>query len=47
MSTHFCKVGTVRPNLNEGSNSTKLKSNSVDQKAVKVIQLGKLSKKIA
>ena len=47
MNTHFCKVGTVRPNLNEGSNSTKLKSDLVDQKAVKVIQLGKLSKKIA
>ena len=47
MSTHFCKVGTVRPNLNEGLNSTKLKPNSIEEKAVKVIQLGKLSKKIS
>jgi len=47
MNSHYCKVGTVRPNLNEGSNSTKLKPNSIQEKAVKVIPLGKLSKKIA
>ena len=47
MNTHFCKVGTVRPNLNKTLNSTELKPNSVEQKAVKVIKLGKLSKKIA
>ena len=47
MSTHFCKVGTVRPNLNIDSNSTELKSDTIEKKAVKVIHLGKLSKKTA
>ena len=47
MSTHFCKVGTVRPNLNKELNSTRLNSNRIEQKAVKVIHLGKLSKKTA
>ncbi len=47
MNSHYCKVGTVRPNSNKDSNSTKLKSNTIEKKAVKVIHLGKLSKKIA
>lgn len=45
MSTHFCKVGTVRPNLDNNFNSTKLEHNSVEQKTLKIINLGKLSKK--
>ncbi len=47
MNTHFCKVGTIRPNLNKGLNSPELENNSIEQKTVKTISLGKLSKKTA
>ena len=46
MKTHFCKVGTVRPNLNKVLNSKELEHDSVEEKIVKTIPLGKLSKKI-
>lgn len=47
MSTHFCKVGTVRPNLNKGLNSKEIELNSVEQKSNTILPLGKLSKKTA
>lgn len=45
MNTHFCKVGNIRPTLNKDLNSMELKNISVDQKTIKTISLGKLSKK--
>lgn len=47
MNTHFCKVGTIRPNLNKDLNSTELENNSIEQKIIKTIPSGKLSKKTA
>lgn len=47
MNSHYCKVGTVRPNLNKNLNSTELGRNSIEEKTTKVIALGKLSKKTA
>ncbi len=45
MSTHFCKVGTVRPNLNTILNSTEKKKNAVEQKIVKIVPRSKSTKK--
>lgn len=47
MNTHFCKVGTVLPNLNKGLNSKEIELNSVEQKSNTILPLGKLSKKTA
>ena len=35
MSTHFCKVGTVRPNLNKVEDSMAIEHNSIELKAEK------------
>ena len=47
MNTHYCKVGTVRPNLNKVSNLAELEHDSIEQETIKTLPLGKLSKKTA
>ncbi len=45
MNTHFCKVGKVSPNLNTVLNSKELEHNSFEQKTIKTLSIGNLSKK--
>lgn len=45
MNTHFCKVGKVSPNLITVLNSKELEHNSTEQKTIKTLSIGKLSKK--
>lgn len=45
MNTHFCKVGKVSPNLITVLNSKELEHNSIEQKTIKTLSIGKLSKK--
>lgn len=44
MNTHYCKVGTVRPNLNKTLDSEELKNTSNEQKTKTKSSFNKLSK---
>ena len=44
MNTHYCKVGTVRPNLNKVENSMENENNSIETKTNKTSPFVKLSK---
>jgi len=46
MNSHYCRVGTIKPTEKKNLILNESKNNSI-KKAVKVIPLGKLSKKIA
>ena len=44
MNTHYCKVGTIRPNLNKNLNSTEKEKSSIALNTKKTIRIDKLSK---
>lgn len=44
MNLQYCRVRTIKPNLNKGFVSNKLKNDIVDKMSIKPIHLGKLSK---
>jgi hypothetical protein len=43
MNTHYCKVGTIRPNLNKTLNPAELKNKSVEKNSKKKVPFSKES----
>lgn len=44
MNTHYCKVGTVRPNMDKVEDSQEIESNSIKQKSEKMPPVDESSK---